>query len=153
MLIINKDMTHWKRYFDYRFISAEELDGKEVILTISGIERDEVYSVSARAKEKKAALKFKETDKMVILNATNARSITTILGTPQVEQWVGKRICLYPVAIQAFGQNVEAIRIKKVPASASKDTPSPSFKQIQYDNTPAPELVMSGTDQLEGTKS
>ena len=127
-------MTHWKKFFDYRFISAEELDGKEVILTISGVTTDEVYSQSARAKEKKAALKFKETDKMVILNATHARTITPILGTPQVEQWTGKRICLYPVAIQAFGQNVEAIRIKKVPASAPATTAAPQLKQIEYDN-------------------
>jgi len=146
-------MTHWRKYYDYKFICAEELDSKEVILTITGIDKEEVYSPTKREKEQRPALKFKETPKMVILNATNARSITTILGTPQVEQWVGKRICLYPVAIQAFGQNVEAIRIKKVPASAAKDTPSPSFKQIQHDNEPAPELVMSGTDELEGTKS
>ena len=129
-------MTHWKKFFDYRFISAEELDGKEVILTIAGVTTDEVYSQSARAKEKKAALKFKETDKMVILNATNARAITTILGTPQVENWTGKRICLYPVAIQAFGQNVEAIRIKKVPASAPATTTAPALKQIEFDNVP-----------------
>lgn len=129
-------MTHWKKYFDYRFISAEELDGKEVILTITGIERDEVYSPTARAKEKKAALKFKETEKLVILNATNARKITEILGSAQVETWFGKRICLYPLAIQAFGQNVDAIRIKKVPASAPKDTPAPEFKQIEFDNPP-----------------
>jgi len=127
-------MTHWKKFFSYKFISAEELDGKEVILTIAEITTDEVYSQSARAKEKKAALKFRETDKMVILNATNARKITEIMGTPQVENWIGKRICLYPLAIQAFGQNVDAIRIKNVPASSPKETPVPEFKQIVFDD-------------------
>jgi hypothetical protein len=89
---------HWKKFFSYKFIAAEELDGKEITLTIIGVTTDEVYSPTARAKEKKAALKFKETDKMVILNATNARKITEILGSPQVETWTGKRITLYPLA-------------------------------------------------------
>lgn len=125
-------MTHWKKFFDYRFISAEELDGKEVVLTIAGIDKDEVYSPTERAKEKKAALKFKETTKMLILNATNARKITEILGTPQVEKWVGQQICLFPVAIQAFGQNVEATRIKKAPNGAVAKVPE--FKQIEFDD-------------------
>ena len=125
-------MTHWKKYFDYRYISAEELDGKEIVLTIAGVETGEVYSPTARAKEKKATLKFKETEKQIVLNATNARMISTVLGSPQVETWVGKKITLYPVAIQAFGQNVEAIRIKK----AKQDQPEvkPELKQIEFDN-------------------
>jgi hypothetical protein len=141
-------MTHFKKFFNYKFISAEELDGKEVILTIKGIHKDEAYSQKKQAKESVPALEFKETEKMIILNVTNARKISEILGSPQVENWTGKRICLYPVAIQAFGQNVEAIRIKKVPASAPATTPPPQLKQIEYDNEP--ELATSDVAELEG---
>jgi hypothetical protein len=139
---------HWKKFFSYRFIAAEELDGKEITLTIIGVTTDEVYSPTARAKEKKAALKFKETDKMVILNATNARKITEILGSPQVETWTGKRITLYPLAIQAFGQNIEAIRIKK----ATGQETVPNLKQIVHDDEPEPETVeleFNDTNELE----
>lgn len=127
-------MTHWKKYFDYRFISAEELDGKEVIMTIAGIDRDEVYSQSNRAKEKKATLSFKETDKKIVLNKTNAKKITEVLGTPHVEKWIGQKITLYPTSVQGFGSNVDAIRIKKAPAGAVAS--KPELKQIEFDNQP-----------------
>lgn len=129
-------MTHWRKYYDYRFICGEELDGKEVVLTITGIDKEEVYSPTNKGKEKKPALKFKETTKMLILNVTNARMISTVLGSPQIESWIGHRICLYPVAIQAFGTTTEAIRVKKVPANAPKDIPAPEFKEIEFDNKP-----------------
>jgi hypothetical protein len=122
-------MTHFKKFFDHRFISAEELDNREVILTISEVKKEEVFNMREQDKEMKAAIKFKETDKMMVLNVTNAKSIATILGTPHVEQWIGQRICLYPTAVRVGREMVSGIRIKKVPATAPKETPAPEFKE------------------------
>jgi len=134
-------MTHWRKYFDYRFIAAEELDGKEVNLTITTIEWDEVYSREDKKNVKKGSIKFKETPKKLVLNKTNAKKLTEIFGSGQVEDWVGKRVCLYPTSERSFGQQIDVIRVKKCRANGA-ELPAPELKEIEFDN--APEAVEEG---------
>jgi hypothetical protein len=101
--------THWKKLFDYRFISAEEIE-KETTVTIEGIEQDEAFN--GREKEAVTVLRFKGAKKGMILNKTNAKLISSITGSPFTEDWIGKQITLTTKKVAAFGQQVEAIRIK-----------------------------------------
>ena len=104
--------THWKKLHDYRFLSGEELQGKEITLTIREVKSEEIYSQEAHGKELKHAVWFKETDKGIIVNATNAKAISKELGSPFIEDWIGKQITIYPARIRAFGTETEAIRVK-----------------------------------------
>ena len=101
--------THWKKHFDYRFVSAEELT-KETTLTIKGIEQDEAFN--GKTKETVTVLKFEGALKSMVLNKTNAKAISTTLKSPFTEDWIGKQITIYPTTVSAFGQQVEAIRVK-----------------------------------------
>ncbi len=40
--------------------------------------------------------------------------MTAIYGTPYIEQWMGKYITLYATPVKAFGEMVEALRIKRM---------------------------------------
>lgn len=103
--------THWKKLFDYRYLSAEELQ-KDVVLTIKEIKRDEeMFNQADQSMVKKPVVYFKETTKGVVLNPTNAKGISKALGTAYQEDWVGKKVKLYPAMVRAFGENVLAIRI------------------------------------------
>jgi hypothetical protein len=131
-------MTHWRKFFDYRFIAAEELDGKEVNLTIAAIEWDEVYSREDKKNVRKGSIRFKETTKKLVLNKTNAKKLTELFASGQVESWVGKRVCLYPTSERSFGQMIDVIRIKKCRDNSAELT-APEFKEIQFDNQPETE--------------
>ena len=54
---------------------------------------------------------FKGRDIGLGLNNTNIDSITAIMGTPVVKDWIGKSITLCPTTCQAFGKKVECVRI------------------------------------------
>jgi len=103
--------THWKKHFDYRFLSGEELDGKEIKVKIIKVTTEQAFN--GKEKEDVPVLHFEGKDKGVVLNRTNAKTISQVLGSPFVEDWIGKEITLYSTEVQAFGQTVPAIRVKR----------------------------------------
>jgi len=138
-------MTLYRKLFDPRFINAEDLDGREVTLTIAAIDRCiDIHNQRTQQEEEKPILVFEEKHRdgklkgepiKMVLNITNAKKIAELYGK-HYEGWVGKKIRIYPVAIKAFKTTLDAIRIKKVPASASVPTTDPTFQPIQHDNEP-----------------
>lgn len=100
---------NWKKQYDYRFLSGEDLDGKTITLTIKAVGKDSAFN--GKTKEDVVVLSFVETDKMIVLNRTNAKTITRNAGTPIVEKWKGLQIKVRPETVAAFGQQVEAIRV------------------------------------------
>ena len=100
-----------------QFLYADDMlrDGNwiEVKLTIARfIEANTVKGADGKLVEKDA-IGFEGTDKMLVLNATNRRLIKIATGSSKPDGWIGKRIALYPVSINAFGQsNIPCIRIR-----------------------------------------
>ncbi len=95
-------------------LAADDFDssGKPVVLTITEGIKEEVTSPGNRKKEM-PVIHFKETEKGLALNVTNAKKITQILGTNQIEQWKDCKIALYRTTVNAFGDpNTPCIRIQ-----------------------------------------
>ncbi len=64
-------------------------------------------------KSKKPRAFFRGKKKPLVLNATNCKAITAIVGSPDVERWAGQWITLFPTTCQATtGETVECIRVK-----------------------------------------
>lgn len=102
-------MTHWKKLFDYRFIAGEDLQGKEVTVTIEAIEKDEAFNARTLKKEQVNVMRFVGKKKAIILNKVNSRTIEKLLGTSDYEDWIGKEITIYP---QPDPNHGEVIRVK-----------------------------------------
>jgi hypothetical protein len=100
---------NWRKNFDYRYISAEDILDGNVTITIKEIGIDEAFN--GKTKEDVVAIAFEETDKLMVLNKTNAKTMTKLFNTPKVEKWIGQKITLTATKVQAFGQTVSAIRI------------------------------------------
>ena len=69
---------------------------------------------------------WKEKEKPMILNVTNCKTITKVVGTPYIEQWAGHRIQIGVENVKAFGDVVQALRVKKTKprdAEAEKSIP------------------------------
>ena len=60
---------------------------------------------------------FNELPKPMIVHAkTNFKGLETATGTPFIERWVGKQVCIYVEKdVKAFGSITDALRIKPVP--------------------------------------
>lgn len=103
--------THWKQLTNPDYIGAYDFQpGEERIVTIKDVKRQMVTGPDGKKEE--CTIVFFDKGKPMILNVTNAKSITKLSDTPYIEQWVGVSIKLIVVKVKAFGEVVDALRIK-----------------------------------------
>jgi len=106
------EKTHWKKLDNPNYLAAYSLmDGqtKEIIVTIDKVVVEEVKTDRGAEQCKVAYIKGQ---KPMILNVTNCKAIQKAYDTPYIEDWAGKTITLYVAKIKAFGDVVDALRIK-----------------------------------------
>lgn len=115
------EKTHWKKYSNPDYIGAYAFQpGEEKTLTITTVGREMVMGAEGR-KEECTVVHFDGGEKPMILNATNGKTIQKVLGTPYVEEWSGRAIVLGVETVSAFGERVEAVRVKKKQAAPQAD--------------------------------
>lgn len=104
--------THWKKLENPDYIGAYAFQpGEEKTVTVSRVNRAVVTGPDGK-KEECTIVYFAEPEKPLILNATNGKMIEKLAGTPYVEQWAGVRIKLVVEKAKAFGEAVDAVRVK-----------------------------------------
>jgi len=109
-----ENLTHYKKLRNPNYIGSYELmTGGEPIELVVTIERATKEMVQNGDKKEEAMVVYLKGQKPMIVNATNAKAITSALGSPYVEEWSGKRITLYVARIKAFGETVDALRVRK----------------------------------------
>jgi len=123
---------HWKKQFNYDYLGSYSLDGKkEAVVTITKLDNDKVTGQQGR-KEDCFVVYFKEFDKPMILNRTNAKAIEKVAGSGLVQDWQGTQVTLYvEKGVKAFGEVVDALRIRdKKPSRIKMD--EEIFKQMEF---------------------
>lgn len=106
-------LTHWKKLSNPDYLGAYSIeDGKDLILTIKNVRQEEVTGTDGK-KEECIVCYFADADKPMILNATNAKQIQKLLNTPYIEQWAGHKVQIGVEKVKAFGDVVEALRVRK----------------------------------------
>jgi hypothetical protein len=114
-----KEKTHWKKQFNYDYLGSYSLTpGQDMILTIEKTQKEMVKSNGGK-EEQCFVAHFKEDVKPMILNKTNCKVIGKIY-TPFVEDWPGKQIQLYTEKVKAFGDEMEALRIRSAKPNTKK---------------------------------
>lgn len=112
--------THWKSLADTsQYLGKQHFaEDEEKTLTIKRLEESVVENAQKRTKDVKRILHFEEDERPLILNATNGKTIESVLGTPYWEEWVGKRIILYvnPKVPNNFDpEHPGAVRVRPYP--------------------------------------
>lgn len=110
-------VTHWKKLTDPNYIGSHDFQpGQELTVTIESIIKEKVELFNGRTNEIKDCVicRFKGAKKPMILNKENMKLITKVTGTPYIEQWVGKSVVLHVVPVRAFGETVDAVRVKYI---------------------------------------
>ena len=119
--------------FPNDYITAADLRGRDVTLTISKFKVEDLRTSAgseprgilyfAEMEERHRLDKSKPNKRFVLGAKINMRTIGKALGGFETNDWVGKRITLYPTTCQAFGETVDCIRIRdRAPA---KETEAP----------------------------
>lgn len=106
-------MTHWRSLTNPNYIGAYAFEpNEEKTGTIAYVREEPVMGADGK-KEDCTVVHFSEKDlKPLIMNVTNAKSITKLYGTPYIEEWAGKKITMVVRRVKAFGDTVDAVRIK-----------------------------------------
>lgn len=110
--------THWKKLQHPDYIGAYELmDGvnpdKELIVTISKVSREMV--TGADGKKEECTVCHLMGQKPMILNSTNQKAMSKLFGSPFIEDWANKKMSLYVAKVKAFGETVDALRVRDKP--------------------------------------
>lgn len=108
------EKTHFKKLRNPNYIGSYELmtgdNPIELVVTIERAVKEMVQNVD---KKEEAMVVYLKGQKPMIVNSTNAKAISSATGSPYIEDWVGKKITLYVAQIKAFGEKVDALRVKK----------------------------------------
>lgn len=101
--------------FPSKYVKAADLNGKPVTLTIKKLVMEEMLN-HGNEKEVKPVLYFEKATKGFVLNRTNGFIIGALYSV-ETDNWVGKRITIYPTKVRAFGSMQDAIRVREeIPA-------------------------------------
>ena len=106
----NPDL-HVDLMFPSRYLRAVDFEGKPVTLTSAEVVKDKVQMATGQ-KAEKYILRFRETEKELILNKTNAKAVAKVLSEMKAINWPGERITLKPSSCEAFGEIVPCIRVE-----------------------------------------
>lgn len=96
--------------FDSPYLGAWDLpQGEDRIVTITKVVGEEL--MSNRGKDKKPVAYIEESDRGLVLNKTNARTIAA-LYTNDTNKWIGQRITLYRTTVQVGPEVKDCIRVR-----------------------------------------
>lgn len=135
-------LTHWKKLTNPDYLGAYALQpGEELILTIKSVSNEPVVGSDGK-KEVCTVARFYEDVKPMILNATNSKTIASLFKTPYIEQWYGKKIQIYSEKVKAFGEVVDALRIRPfIPADKDLICADCGAKIVDFEKTKADVLA------------
>lgn len=125
------EKTHFKKLRNVNYIGSYELmtggEPKDLDVEIVKATKENVQNGD---KSEQAMVIYLKNQKPFIVNSTNAKSISSALGSPYIEDWVGKRITLYVSRIKAFGDWHDALRVRKdAPKEQSKEDLNPQHEK------------------------
>ena len=116
--------THWKKLTNPNYIGAYDFaPNEERVVKIISVQREMVNSPDG-SKEECIVAKL-EGSKPLILNKTNCKTITKVHESPYIEDWQNITIKLYVAKVKAFGEVVDALRIRQEKPTFKKQELTP----------------------------
>lgn len=103
--------THWKMLVNPDYIGAYMLEqGQDMVITFESVKREMV--TGSGGKKEECTVAHLRGQKPFIVNRTNGKMITKVLGTPYIEDWVGKSVTVYATTTSVAGEKTECLRVR-----------------------------------------
>jgi hypothetical protein len=105
------EKTHWKKMINPDYIGAYLLQPNEDLrVRITKVVREMVKGTGG--KEEECTVAHLQGQKPFILNHTNQKTISKVLGSPYIEDWSGKDILVFATTTKVAGETVECLRVR-----------------------------------------
>ena len=103
--------------FPGKYLKAADLKGREPIVIVDRVVLEDLGD------ERKAVVYFKDKERGVVLNKTNASMLAELAGDDDTDNWAGTELKLYVAQVEFQGKRVPAIRIDapKAPEPVTED--------------------------------
>ena len=95
--------------FPSNYLRAADLNNRTVKVKIDKV----IFEEIGQEKDRKPVMYFADVKKGLVLNKTNATTISSVHGQ-ESEGWTGREIELFSMMVPFQGQNVAAIRCRAV---------------------------------------
>lgn len=145
------EKTHWKKLQHPDYIGAFELmrgdTNVELNVKIESVKREMI--TGADGKKEECTIMLIPPNKPMILNVTNQKNLTKAIGSPFIEDWATKTVTLYVAKVKAFGETVDALRIRDVLPNIKKAEFTPTHPKWAS----AVQAIVDGTNTPEATIS
>jgi len=133
---------HWKNLTNYNYLGAYSLESEpshQVVLTIKSIKSDLVTTEGGK-QDKCLVADFVEKQvgtvvvKPMIFNKTNCKTIQKLMGSGEVENWIGKQITVYSTTCRMGRDlNTPCLRVKDtLPKQTKVDVQTEEVKEEHY---------------------
>lgn len=109
--------------FPSNYLKAADLQGKEIPVLIDRVEMESF------GQDQKAIVYFRNKQKGVVLNKTNAMNIAGAYGN-DTDGWVNQPVVLFSVWTDFQGKSVQAIRIRPGTVGQQKAPPPPQHDEM-----------------------
>jgi hypothetical protein len=125
-------MTHWRQltnpdYFGSHDLFETDNQYREIVVTLKSVQK--VAVMGADGKKSDCIVATTNETKPIILNKTNCKTITRLLGTPATEKWAGQQVKIGVDKVKAFGDVTDALRVRN--EKVSQKAPQDYSKQLE----------------------
>ena len=114
-------------HFPSKYLKEADLQGHDCVLTITHLKLEQV---DEQKPEQKPVLYFSEASQGLVLNKTNATTISGLYGE-NYELWPGRQITLHSATCEAFGKQEPCIRIRPTIPNVSAPQQQPTQQAWQ----------------------
>ena len=113
--------------FPSKYLKASDADEKDLVLTIARVKMETVGQ--GQKAEQKPIVYFKEVEKGLCCNKTNARLIASIAKSDDTDEWTGVVIRLIATEVEFQGELMPALRVR----TAVKPKPTSAKPPVSLD--------------------
>ena len=144
-------MPDIRQLYEKDYLGQWDCTDQDMVLTIKGVSQEEVVQPRTNQKKKKVCLTFKETDKKMVLNATNRDIIAKLIKTWDYTKWPGQQIQLYKDPKVRFGtEEVGGLRIRNYQPEQVQIFCDQCGQEIKASNGMTPSQVAAYTKKKYG---
>jgi hypothetical protein len=124
--------------FSSKYLRANDIgsEGDSAVVTILRVGSESIKNRETNQNETKPTLEFREFDKPLVLNKTNAKKIAQLLKSDDIDDWIDKQIQLYATETQYGSDMVACIRVKQAALPTKKQD---ARRQLSAENNPQPD--------------
>lgn len=104
----------YSRYQDYfkSFLGGWSFEDGDKTLTIKSYGEEQMFDKDSGGKKKGLCVRFRELELPMVLNVTNAETISRVVGSDRMDDWIGRKIIVGQEKVRAFGKETYAIRVR-----------------------------------------